>query len=186
VTGKRRQHGTGSLFFNARQGYWQARILLADGRRITRSFGSEDEAAAALDVLRDEYAGQLGRMYEYPRKERQAPRRPALSPRRRLEVFVRDGYRCRYCGSAPPRVVLVIDHFVSIANGGTDDMENLITACEPCNLGKGDHAVPNRHRPPISPRILADRPFAATVAGAWVPSSSPAASLHIPRRPRFP
>jgi hypothetical protein len=138
----RRAHGTGSLSYNARQGYWQARIVLADGRRVVRSFGTEAEAAVALDVLRDEFAGRLGRMYEYPRKERGPQIRPALSARRRLEVFVRDGYRCRYCGATPPGGRLVIDHFVSIKNGGSNDLDNLLTACSDCNLGKGDLAVP--------------------------------------------
>jgi len=37
-------------------------------------------------------------------------------------------------------VVLHVDHIVAIANGGTNEATNLITACSECNLGKS--AVP--------------------------------------------
>jgi hypothetical protein len=45
-----------------------------------------------------------------------------------------------YCGSHPPKVVLHVDHMLAVANGGGNDMDNLITACSGCNLGKA--AVP--------------------------------------------
>ena len=52
----------------------------------------------------------------------------------RFEVFKRDGFVCQYCGAHPPAVILHIDHIHPVAEGGTDDFDNLITACEPCNL----------------------------------------------------
>lgn len=64
--------------------------------------------------------------------------RKALSKRLRFEVFKRDGFVCRYCGAQPPGVLLVIDHIVPLARGGTDDPMNLQTACEACNQGKSD------------------------------------------------
>lgn len=66
--------------------------------------------------------------------------RKSLSKRMRFEVFKRDGFTCQYCGSHPPSVVLHVDHIIAVANGGSDDDENLITACSDCNLGKA--AVP--------------------------------------------
>ena len=68
-----------------------------------------------------------------------ADRKP-LSKRTRFEVMKRDGHRCRYCGATAVEVRLVVDHVVAVANGGTDDATNLVTACEPCNAGKS--AVP--------------------------------------------
>jgi hypothetical protein len=60
-----------------------------------------------------------------------------VSPTRRWAVFHRDNFTCVYCGKKPPEVVLHVDHKVSIKDGGTDDMENLVTACDTCNTGKG-------------------------------------------------
>jgi len=34
-------------------------------------------------------------------------------------------------------VILHADHIVPVAEGGTSDMHNLVTACQDCNLGKG-------------------------------------------------
>ena len=41
-----------------------------------------------------------------------------------------------YCGAQPPDVVLEIDHIIARHNGGTDDPENLLTACFDCNRAK--------------------------------------------------
>jgi 5-methylcytosine-specific restriction endonuclease McrA len=65
------------------------------------------------------------------------PKRRALSKKTRFEVFKRDRFACQYCGAHPPGVLLHVDHVVAVAEGGTNDMDNLVTACEPCNLGKG-------------------------------------------------
>lgn len=60
-----------------------------------------------------------------------------LSKRVRFETLKRDGFTCQYCGKKPPEVILHIDHIVARVDGGTDDLENLITSCADCNLGKG-------------------------------------------------
>lgn len=65
------------------------------------------------------------------------PTRKAISKRTRFDVFKRDSFTCQYCGSHPPAVILHVDHIVAVANGGENDSDNLVTACEPCNLGKG-------------------------------------------------
>lgn len=64
--------------------------------------------------------------------------RKPLPPRIRYEVLERDGYACQYCGAKAPAVTLHVDHIVPVADGGTDDLSNLVTACEYCNLGKSD------------------------------------------------
>jgi hypothetical protein len=69
-----------------------------------------------------------------------ATKRKSLSKRTRFEVFKRDGFKCAYCGRTPPDVLLHVDHVEAVANGGSDDPTNLITACADCNLGKA--AVP--------------------------------------------
>ncbi len=55
----------------------------------------------------------------------------------RFEVFKRDSFTCQYCGKSAPNVVLHVDHIQPIAKDGDNDITNLITACQDCNLGKG-------------------------------------------------
>lgn len=66
--------------------------------------------------------------------------RKAISKRTRFEVFKRDGFVCQYCGAHPPKAILHVDHIVAVANGGGNDMDNFVTSCDHCNLGKS--AVP--------------------------------------------
>lgn len=62
--------------------------------------------------------------------------RIALSKKKRFDVFKRDGFVCQYCGATPPGVILHVDHINPVAEGGGNGIDNLITACEACNLGK--------------------------------------------------
>jgi len=50
------------------------------------------------------------------------------------------GYICQ-CGRSAPDAVLHVDHVISVADGGQDNTDNLITACSRCNLGKGSKSV---------------------------------------------
>lgn len=54
----------------------------------------------------------------------------------RFQVLRRDNHACRYCGQTAPDVKLHVDHVVPAALGGSDDPENLVTACSDCNSGK--------------------------------------------------
>lgn len=60
----------------------------------------------------------------------------AISKKIRFEVFKRDGFKCSYCGNEPPAVILEADHINPSSEGGTDDINNLITSCFDCNRGK--------------------------------------------------
>lgn len=64
-------------------------------------------------------------------------KRKALSKTTRFEVFKRDGFKCQYCGAHPPSALLHVDHIQAVAAGGGNEIDNLVTACEACNLGKG-------------------------------------------------
>lgn len=65
----------------------------------------------------------------------------AVSRRLRFEILRRDNFTCRYCGSAAPDVVLHVDHVIPVTLGGGDTANNLVTACEDCNQGKGSTTV---------------------------------------------
>lgn len=68
-----------------------------------------------------------------------------MNLRLRMAVLTRDGFRCRYCGAEPARAYLQVDHVVPRAAGGQTVLENLVTSCSDCNLGKSDSllAVPS-------------------------------------------
>lgn len=63
--------------------------------------------------------------------------RKQIGKKLRFDVFKRDSFTCQYCGSTPPKVILHVDHIMPVASGGGNEIENLITACSCCNLGKG-------------------------------------------------
>ena len=78
-------------------------------------------------------------------------KRKAISKKVRFEIFKRDGFECQYCGATPPKAIMHVDHIVPVAEGGTNDEDNLITSCSDCNLGKG--ATPLE----AAPQTLRDR-----------------------------
>lgn len=61
----------------------------------------------------------------------------------RFNVLQRDGHTCQYCGRKPPDVELEIDHLLPVAEGGTDEFENLVTSCFDCNRGKSAKIIQN-------------------------------------------
>jgi len=64
-------------------------------------------------------------------------KRKPISKSLRFEVFKRDSFTCQYCGRKAPDVVLEVDHIKPVAEGGENDILNLITSCYECNRGKG-------------------------------------------------
>lgn len=74
------------------------------------------------------------------------------APLNRRGVFARDGHRCQYCGGAAES----IDHVVPRSKGGSHTWENVVAACRPCNVRKGDRLLAatsmQLRRPPVAPR----------------------------------
>jgi 5-methylcytosine-specific restriction endonuclease McrA len=60
-------------------------------------------------------------------------------PKVEKQAFVRDGYRCRYCGKAGANVRLVGHHIIGFAQDPSRecDVSNVVTLCQP--LGGGCH-----------------------------------------------
>lgn len=78
-------------------------------------------------------------------------KRKAIPKSVRFDVFKRDSFTCQYCGRKAPDVVLEVDHINPVANGGENDILNLITSCRDCNSGKGaklltDHQAIDKQR----------------------------------------
>ena len=64
-------------------------------------------------------------------------KRKEISKKTRFEVFKRDSFKCQYCGCDAPNVILECDHIIPVAEGGENDLLNLVTSCRDCNRGKG-------------------------------------------------
>lgn len=58
----------------------------------------------------------------------------------RFKVLNRDNFKCKYCGrsSIEDNIKLHVDHILPISKDGLNELNNLVTACEDCNLGKRD------------------------------------------------
>lgn len=58
--------------------------------------------------------------------------------RGRYLILERDEFRCIYCGlsSVEDATQLHVDHIIPRLIGGKDEAENLVTACQTCNLSK--------------------------------------------------
>lgn len=67
--------------------------------------------------------------------------RAPMSTGARFRVWHRDGFRCTYCGvsAVEKSIVLEVDHISPVSAGGSNDMDNLTTACRGCNWKKGPH-----------------------------------------------
>lgn len=74
------------------------------------------------------------------------------APLNRRGVFARDGHRCQYCGGTAES----IDHVIPRSKGGPHTWENVVAACRPCNVRKGDrllaHTSMQLRRAPVAPR----------------------------------
>ena len=85
--------------------------------------------------------GAEGKIYDTPSVIRlqNYVKRPLPKPRlTRKEIFIRDGYKCQYCGIEAELSQLTIDHVIPKQKGGIDTWDNLVTACSQCNTNKGN------------------------------------------------
>lgn len=53
-------------------------------------------------------------------------------------LYLRDQYKCQYCGNKFARTHLTMDHVVPISRGGKTEWTNIVAACNPCNSTKGN------------------------------------------------
>lgn len=59
------------------------------------------------------------------------------SRRNFMKALSRDNLTCQYCGANPrthPGIELHVDHVNPFCNGGSNRLDNLVTACRDCNL----------------------------------------------------
>lgn len=64
-------------------------------------------------------------------------------------VFLRDDYKCQYCGKELEAKECTIDHVVPVSKGGKTTWHNVVTSCQTCNHDKANKSEP---RPAIAPQ----------------------------------
>lgn len=81
----------------------------------------------------------------------------------RENIYLRDGYRCQYCGDQFRHKELTLDHVVARCHGGRTNWKNIVACCVDCNRRKGSLSPEEAGMPlraqPNRPRWLAPRVF---------------------------
>jgi len=104
----------------------------------------------------------------------------------RVNVMLRDGFRCQYCHEKFPMRDLTYDHVVPRAQGGRTTWENIVTACRDCNERKADRTPAQAKMPlrkkPVRPTWLPSGTFHVDAKGMpdtwkeWVSWALPGAA----------
>jgi 5-methylcytosine-specific restriction endonuclease McrA len=134
-----------------------ALVLNADFRPLSYfplSLWPWQEAVKAVFLDRVNIISEYDRVVRSPSFEMRLPsfislkefipqaRRPAFT---RFNVFLRDRFCCQYCGQHLPTHELTFDHLVPRSRGGRTCWENVVTACQVCNLVKGSRLPQEAH-----------------------------------------
>ena len=124
-----------------------ALVLNADFRPLSYyplSLWSWQDAIKAVFMDRVNIVSEYETMVRSPSFEMRLPSvvslREYVQPARypaftRFNVFLRDRFQCQYCGASHD---LTFDHVVPRSRGGRTTWENVVAACAPCNLKKGN------------------------------------------------
>ena len=144
--------------------HYPALVLNADYRPLSYyplSLWPWQEAVKAVVLDRVQIVAQYDATVRSQRAEIRIPSvvvlKDYIKPQKRVaftrfNLFLRDEFRCQYCGSAHD---LTFDHVVPRSKGGTTCWENVVAACSPCNLRKGSRTLKQSglklHRPPRPP-----------------------------------
>lgn len=111
-----------------------------DSATIAKRWGSWTEFVKLISQLGN---GQITFQDVLASKVTQNKREP-ITPRLRSEVLQRDNYSCVDCGASPrdnSSVKLHIHHTLPVSKGGKSSIDNLVTNCSVCNLGKSDQIL---------------------------------------------
>jgi 5-methylcytosine-specific restriction endonuclease McrA len=75
-------------------------------------------------------------------------RRREASGSKRLRIYMRDKFRCQYCGEKKGVAELTLDHILPRSRGGDNSPVNIVTACIACNNRKANR-TPEEARMPL-------------------------------------
>src|SRR5688572_587451 len=86
------------------------------------------------EELETAYQASKWKDVEERSKQNQGFQKAEIPDHLRWEVFERDNFTCKRCGS---RRKLTADHIIAESKGGPTTLENLQTLCKSCNSKKG-------------------------------------------------
>ena len=72
----------------------------------------------------------------------------------RSGVYIRDGFRCQYCGQRFRYDELTLDHVVPRCKGGQTTFANCVSACKKCNGDKGDKSCDQWGKWPLKKPVV--------------------------------
>jgi 5-methylcytosine-specific restriction endonuclease McrA len=75
-------------------------------------------------------------------------RRREAAGAKRMRIYMRDKFRCQYCGDKGGAAELTLDHILPRSRGGDNSPVNIVTACVGCNQRKGSR-TPDEARMPL-------------------------------------
>jgi 5-methylcytosine-specific restriction endonuclease McrA len=75
-------------------------------------------------------------------------RRREQSGMKRFRIYMRDKFRCQYCGEKKSVPELTLDHIFPRSRGGDNSPLNIVTACIKCNNRKSNR-TPEEARMPL-------------------------------------
>src|ERR1051325_1844374 len=75
-------------------------------------------------------------------------RRQEASGMKRMRIYMRDKFRCQYCGEKKSASDLTLDHILPRSRGGDNSPVNIVTACVACNSRKSNR-TPDEARMPL-------------------------------------
>lgn len=81
------------------------------------------------NMSRDDIIKRAVERYYYRQTERN--QRIPLS-----QILIRQEHRCLYCGIVLSLKTATVDHWIPLGRGGTNTDDNVVAACEKCNLEK--------------------------------------------------
>ena len=96
-----------------------------------------NEAKYLLENQKRFTAAQVEMAKESPHLLWVNPPNKGLKKSLRKAVWERGDEHCHYCRIPLTVMSFTVDHVLARVNGGTDDLENLVVACRPCNSSKG-------------------------------------------------
>jgi len=75
-------------------------------------------------------------------------RRREAAGAKRTRIYMRDKFRCQYCGEKKAADELTLDHILPRSRGGDSSPVNIVTACVACNNRKSNR-TPDEARMPL-------------------------------------
>ena len=107
-----------------------------DGERVLRSARTEFPVPSVV----------RRRIYINVRQRREA------SGMKRARIYMRDKFRCQYCGVKKTVGDLTLDHILPRSRGGDNSPMNIVTACVVCNNRKGSRTPSEARMPLLTPQ----------------------------------